>query len=158
VFFQHHQTREPQLGVARPSGIVEVDHVVVSHPNRHQAHVAWAAQAELQPAWPASASQSNVSHRELVGQQVLFRAKGLVNELAQLGQRVEERNTTPLVVSSFEIAEKSLTRWEGLVVGYFEIVGKKLQITSQVQSRIAPLLSQVRKASGRLPRGHLPES
>jgi hypothetical protein len=99
-----------------------------------------------------------VSHREMVGQQVLILAQGLVNELAQLGQRVEERNTTPLVVSSFEIAEKSLTRWEGLVVGYFEIVGKKLQITSQVQSRIAPLLSQVRKASGRLPRGHLPES
>ena len=72
--------REPQLRVARPSGIVEVDHVAVGHPNCSQAHVAGTAQTKLNPAWPASAGQSNLSHRELVGQQVLFLAQRLVNE------------------------------------------------------------------------------
>ena len=89
LFLQGRPIREPQLGVARPNGIVQVDHVLVDHPNCRQAHIAGAAQAKLESAWPVSAGQSNLSHPELVGQQVLFLAQGLVNELAKLVHRVD---------------------------------------------------------------------
>jgi hypothetical protein len=74
--------REPQPGVARPSSIVQIDHVLVSHPNCRQPHVAGTAQRELKPAGFIAASQSNLSHRELVDKQVFFRAQGFVNEMA----------------------------------------------------------------------------
>ena len=40
IIVQRHLACELQLGVTRPSGIVEVDHVLVGRPDRFQSHVA----------------------------------------------------------------------------------------------------------------------
>ena len=51
TFLKGQPVPEPELGIARPASIVQVDHVPVSHPDCRQAHVAWAAQAKLESAW-----------------------------------------------------------------------------------------------------------
>ena len=61
-----HWVLERQLRVSLPSGVVQVDHVPIGHPDCPQTHVAGPAQTKLNPAWPASAGQSNLSHRESV--------------------------------------------------------------------------------------------
>ena len=88
--FPHRQpVLEPQLGVARSCGVEQVNHVPVCRPDRAQAHVAGTAKRKLKSTGFILAGQSNLSHREVVGHQVLFLAQRLVNELAQVFQRVD---------------------------------------------------------------------
>jgi hypothetical protein len=84
---QRNVIHQPQLRIPLTSRVVEIDQVMVCHPDGGQSDAPRTAETKLQPAKTVSADQAEFRRPILVVEQVLFLAKGPMDEAAQIIQR-----------------------------------------------------------------------
>lgn len=84
--------------------IVEVQHVVIGHPDGRQTDAARAVQAELQAAGPSAAGELGLTERKLIWENVFSVAQGGVDKSAQVVQASESVEAFDHVDGSSSIA------------------------------------------------------